>query len=66
MRLNCDGPQHEPEGCDTYCPFGTVLPEGQTWEKCCEDCREELDRWADRYGEAVRDTIISSDLKDRP
>jgi len=66
MRLNCSGPQHEPEGCDLRCPYGTVLPEGQTWDKTCEDCREELDRWAEMYGDAYRDTGISRDLKDRP
>ena len=65
MRLNCDGPQHETEGCDLRCPFGTFLREGQTWESCCEDCRDELDRWADMYGSAVRDTQSSRDLKDR-
>ena len=66
MRLRCNGPVHEAEGCDTYCPYGTYLPEGQTWQQCCEDCRANLDRWAEIYGDAVRDTESSRDLKDRP
>ena len=65
MRLDCNGPIHEPEGSDFYCPFGTILPEGQTWEKTCEDCKAELDRWEEMYGDAVRETIISHDLKDK-
>ena len=65
MRLKCEGPQHEPEGCSLYCPFGTQLPEHGDWRIVCEDCRDELDRWAEIYGDAVRDTQSSRDLKDR-
>lgn len=65
MRINCSGPRHEHEGADWYCPLGNILDEAETWERCCADCRDELDRWDELYAQARRDTIISDDLKDR-
>jgi len=47
--LRCDGPRHEPEGCELYCPQGNLLPPDDIWEDFCEACRGiDADRWYER------------------